>query len=358
MNGRSRPSRSSEDPGYEQASRPAPSLRMTKGAILALCTFVAFLFAPSTFAQILTSTARGVVVAHDGRIELTGGWSMAGVKNATSILSSPDQVAVLDALNNEAVVIELATGRARRFATGETPIDAAFLGRDLYVLARDAQQIERLGPSPSLSTVLRTDPDPAFLRGFNNNLYVYSRATGAVESLRGGRVAVAPFASDFEIAGSTGYLVFPREALIRTIDLRTMKRSGEIKVGAVPVDLAFAGGGTAMTARVLAVADPSAKRVWLTEGVQSTTEAIARGFVRGLLGLGLYGARSSQFPTGIDRVLANGKTWIAYDTSSGSLFRFSKNKSTLIARGVAPRAFAVTADGVVYWLDGRVRMAR
>ncbi len=331
-----------------------------------VCAFLLLLLAPTTSAQILTNTSRGIVVAHDGRVELTGGWSAAGVKNATSIVASGDQVAVLDALNNEAVVVDLASGRATRSATQETPIDAAFLGRDLYVLTRDAQQVERLGPpesSPagtaaSRRRAMRTDPDPAFLRAFNNNLYVYSRATGVVEDLRGARVAVAPFASDFEIAGNTGYLVYPREALIRTIDLRTMKKTGEIKVGAVPVDLAFAGGGTAMTARVLAVADPSAKRVWMTEGVQSTTEAIARGFLRGFLGLGLFGARSSQFPTGVDRVLASGKTWVAYDTSSGTLYRFTRNKSTIIARGIAPRAFAVTSDGIAYWLDGRVRMAR
>ena len=113
-----------------------------------------------------------------------------------------------------------------------------------------------------------------------------------------------------------------------------------------------------MTAPLLAVADPSAKRVWLIEGTQSTTQALARGFLRGLLGLGLYGARSSQFPTGVDRVIVSGKTWLAYDTSSNTLYRFTKNESRIVARGVAPQAFAVTSSGVAYWADGRVRLAR
>lgn len=303
---------------------------------LMLCLFVAAA-ASAASGQILTNTPRGVVAAHDGRIDLLGGWSVPGVEHATSIVASSNQVAVLDALDNQAVVVDLASGRASRRQTAETPIAAAFLGNELHILSRN---------------------DGDFLRASNGRLYVYSRVRGTIEELGGPRVVVAPFASDFEIAGNSAYLVYPREARIRVVDLRTMKKSGEISVGAVPVDLAFAGGGTAISARILAVADPSAKRVWLTEGTQSTAQAIARGFLRGFLGLGLFGARSSQFPTGVDRVLANGKTWLAYDTSSGTLYRFTKKKSSVIAKGVAPHAFAVTAEGVAYWQDGRVRFAK
>jgi hypothetical protein len=327
-------------------------MRRTERAALAL--LVLFLLAPSTFAQVLTNTSRGIVVAHDGRIERSGSWNSDGVKNPTAIVTGNDQIALLDALNNEAVVVDLGTGRATHFKTAETPIDAVFLGRDLYVLARDAQAVQLLG---SKAPNQRTDPDPAFLRASGRDLYVYSRATGTIQRLGGPRLAVAPFASDFEIAGNTGYLVFPREALIRTIDLAAMKKTGEITAGAVPVDLAFAGGGTALTARVLAIADPSAKRVWLTEATQSTGQAVARGFLRGLLGLGLFGARASQFPTGVDRVLVSGRIWLAYDSGSGTLYRFTKKTSRVIATGVAPQAFAITEDGVAYWLDGRVRMA-
>lgn len=123
----------------------------------------------------------------------------------------------------------------------------------------------------------------------------------------------------------------------------------ELVVGAVPTDLAFAGGGTALTARILAVADPSAKRVWLAESTQSTTEAVARGFLRGLLGLGLFGNRASQFPTGVDRVETRGRTWIAYDSSSRTLYHFTRRQSTVLARGVAPGAFALTEKGVAWW---------
>jgi hypothetical protein len=197
--------------------------------------------------------------------------------------------------------------------------------------------------------------DPAFLRQANGKLYVYSRTSGTLEEIDRDRVtrriAVSPFASDFEVSGTTGYLVDPRNARVRVVDLSKMKTAGEIAVGAVPVDLAFAGGGTALTARILAVADPSAKRVWLQEGTQSMTQAIARGALRGLLGLGLFGSGASQFPTGVDRVAIHGKVWLAYDSSSGTLYRFTKRSSAIVAKNVPPNGFTATADGVAWW-DG------
>ncbi|MDP9194587.1 MAG: hypothetical protein M3P06_23065 [Acidobacteriota bacterium] len=310
-------------------------------------TLMLLLVTPLASAQIVTSTNAGVVVAHDGKIELPGRWTTDGVMNATAIATTDDRVAVLDALANEAVIVELATGRASRIKTAETPITAAFLGRELYILARDARVLQHGAVRISIAA------DPSFLGKSNGKLFVYSRTTGTLEEIDRDRVSrrtiVAPFASDLEISGTTAYLVYPRDARIRIVDLVKMQAAGEIAVGAVPVDLAFAGGGTALTARVLAVADPSAKRVWLQEGAQSMTQAIARGVLRGFLGLGLFGSRASQFPTGVDRVLIRGKVWIAYDSSSGTLYRFTKRTSSIVARNVAPQAFTVTADGVAWW---------
>ena len=315
-----------------------------RGAVLAIL----FLATPA-FAQVLTSTTAGVVLAHDGKINLAGHWTVDGPENPTNIVASAEKVAVLDALANEAVTVDLANGRATRMKTAETPIAATFVGNELYILARDARVLQHGATRIALA------PDPAFLRHANGRLYVYSRTAGMLEEIERDRVtrrfALPPFASDFEISGTTAYLVYPRDARVRTFDLRTMKSAGEIAVGGVPVDLAFAGGGTALTARVLAVADPSAKRVWLQEGTQSMTQAIARGVLRGFLGLGLFGAGASQFPTGIDRVAIRGKTWIAYDSSSGTLYRFTKQKSSIVAKNVAPHAFALTPDGVAWW-DG------
>ena len=123
----------------------------------------------------------------------------------------------------------------------------------------------------------------------------------------------ALFSSD----GKRAYLVYPRESKIRMVDLATMRPAGEMTVGAVPVALG-------VRSSTLAVADPSAKRVWMVEGTQSFSQAFARGFLRGLIGLGLGGARDAQFPTGVDRVLMRGSRWVAYDSSSGTLYRFAR----------------------------------
>jgi hypothetical protein len=265
------------------------------------------------------------------------------VEHATRIVASADRVAVLDALDNRVAIVDLADGRVELRDTDETPIDAVFAGRELFVLCRDS----------------RRTPRADFIRASGTSVYTYSRMTGVVEDIASKRrVTVAPYASDFEIDGTTAYLVYPREARIRAVDLTQMKSSAEIAIGSVPVDVAFAGGGSAITARILAVADPSAKRVWLTESTQSTAKAIARGFLRGFLGLGLFGSRSSEFPTGVDRVVIEGKTWLAYDSSSRTLYRFTRKKSSVVAKDVAPQAFAITPDGVAYWQDGRVRVAR
>jgi hypothetical protein len=131
-----------------------------------------------------------------------------------------------------------------------------------------------------------------------------------------------------------------------------MKQAGEVAAGAVPVALAVAPPHT------LAIADPSAKRVWMIEGAQSFGQAFARGFFRGLLGLGLRPNRNSDFPTGVDRVLIRGKTLIAYDTSSGTLYRVAKSTSTIIAQGVRPQEFTVTSDAVWIWDDSVRRLQR
>lgn len=308
---------------------------------------LATLLALPASAQILTATPAGVVAAHDGKITLAGRWTAAGPRNPTAIATSVDRVAVLDALANEAVIADLDTGRTTRIATAETPVAATFLGRELYILARDARILQHGDTRIALAA------DPAFLKQANGRLYVYSRTAGVLEEIERDRVtrriAVARFASDFEVSGTTGYLVDPRDARVRVIDLAKMKSAGEVAVGAVPVDLAFAGGGTALTARILAVADPSAKRVWLQEGTQSMAQAIARGALRGLLGLGLFGSGASQFPTGVDRVAIRGNVWLAYDSSSGTLYRFTKRSSSIVAKNVPPHGFTPTADGVAWW---------
>lgn len=328
------------------------------------------LLAPAAGAQtVIGATARGVLVAQRGTVQMwdraarSAQWSLASVQTPTAIVASADRAAVLDAVANTATIIELNQAKATTVATGETPIDGVFVAGALYVLDRDARILERIRADGTKASVALA-ADPAFVRQSNGKLYVYSRLDGVLQEITVApfavqrSVRVMPSASDFEVDAKNAYLVYPRGANIGVVTLATMKTAGKIAVGAVPVDLSFTSAGTALTARTLAIADPSGKRVWLIEGAQSVSQAIARGFLRGLLGLGLLGKGGSEFPTGVDRVAVRGSRWYAYDSSSRTLYRFTKKKSTAIAKNVAATAFSVAPDAIYTWDDTVRRLQR
>lgn len=328
----------------------------------------ALLLTVTIHAQSVAPTPRGIVVAHDGAIELYDArdahriWRAAGVDNPTVIAISSDKAAVIDPLSNEVAIADLATGKSTLIKANETPVAAVYLGGQLYLLERDARALERIGPDGARASVA-VSADPAFLSAANGRLYVYSRAAGVLQEITTSPFAirrslrVAPFASDLQVDARNAYLVDPRGGAIRIIDLVSLSARGEEKVGAVPVALALTSGTTALNARTLAVADPSAKRIWMIEGAQSFGQSVARGFLRSLLGLGLYANRNSQFPTGVDRVMVRGSRWLAFDSATGTLYRFSRSKSTPIAKSLGPNAFAVTERGIAWW-DGRLHFAR
>ena len=343
-----------EDARRMQARRPLYALLL-------------MLAATTANAQSIAATSRGIVVAHDNVIELFDRsgqnrlWKIDGLPTPQTIVASNERIAVFDPLVNEARIVELATGYAKTVRTGETPIAGVFIGSTLYLLERDARALERIGADGTRASV-STGADPAFLREANGRLYVYARGEGLVQEIGTAPFAVrrsarvTPFASDFEIDAKNAYIVDPQTAKIGIVDLVTMQPAGSIDVGGVPVSLAFASTGTSLTARTLAVADPSAKKVWLIEGAQSVTQAFTRGFLRGLIGLGLFGNGASQFPTGVDRVFVRGARWYAFDSSNGTLYRFTKSSSSVIARNV--RSFAVSTDGLFVWSDAVRRLQK
>ena len=307
-------------------------------------------------AVVVAATTRGVLVAQNGTVTMFDRtstkviWSGEGLQTPTGITSSNDQAAIIDALNNEVRMIDLASGRGATYDTGETPIDVAFINRGLYILERDARALERIGADGTRASVPLA-ADPAFLRQANGKIYVYSRAAGVVQEITTSPFAmsrslrVVPFASDFEILGSDGYLVQPRAAKIAMVSLQTMTPAGEVSAGAVPVDLAI-------SSSMLAVADPSTKRIWMIEPRESFAQSFARGFLRGLIGLGIEGNR--DFPTGIDRVIVQRSRLYAFDTSTGTLYHSSK----AIAKGLAPQAFSIGPGGVYIWDDAVRRLQR
>jgi hypothetical protein len=311
------------------------------------------LLAIALFAQTVASTPRGVIVAHDGVVELQGKWKTEAVTTPTAIAVSDTQAAVLDEIHDRVAIVDLATGATKMVHTQSTPIAAAFAGNDLLVVDRDAHVIEKIGDKS-----INLAPDPEFLSVRNGRAYVYSRIDGVLQEigiepfalLR--TIKIAPFASAMQCDGHSAYLVYPHDATIRTVDLETMQPAGELRVGSVPTDVALAGDPTALTASRLAVADPAARRVWLLQGRQSGLQAFTRGFIRGLLGIGLFAQKEQQFPTGVDRVVGLGARYLAFDSSTGTLYSVTERQTTVVARGLAPHGFALTDEGVAYWQNG------
>jgi hypothetical protein len=331
------------------------------------CGLLMTLVASAAHADVIAATRHGLLVSTGERVALVRDgerqWSrQAAVREGTFAVGA-DRAALLDPLRNEAIVFDLARGTSTMVATAETPVAAAFAGDDLIVLARDARTVERITPDGRRRAV-PTGADPAFLRMTEGSLVVYSRGDGRLQRIDPSSMrviveaVVAPFASDLEIDRGTVYLTYPREALIRQFDLKQMKPAGSLTIGAVPVDLALGVEGNAISARRLAVADPAARRLWTIEGRQSVAQAFARGFVRGLIGLGLFRSTDSTFPTGVDRVLPAGKRWVAYDSAQGKLYLVSGKSVKLIATGVGPGAFTTTVDSVAWVADGAVRTSR
>ena len=320
---------------------------------------------PSDAVVAWDGAASTILVAHDARIEAFGQegmrrlWSVDGLPHPSTIVVSSDGAiaAVIDPLSDRVILLDVSSGTSTDLPTGATPVEGQFVGSSLYLLERDAAQVVRIGADHT-RTSIRVAPDPAFMRRSGHLLYVYSRSGGVLQEIDSSSdrvvlsVDVGPSASDLEVDGSYAYLVHPQRGKIELVDLRIMRAAGEIAVGAVPTDLALVHSGTVITASRFAVADPAAKRVWQVEGTESQTKAIARGFLRGLIGLGLYSGRNDEYPTGIDRLIASGTTLLAYDGSSRTLYREVKGKPTAIASGLGPASFAITSDGVVTWQNG------
>ena len=334
--------------------QPVPPLPPTRGAGWKPALHVlTLLFAAHVFAQSVASTPRGVLVAHDKVIELHGKWKTEGVSSPGAVAISDTKAAVLDEIHDRVAIVDLANGTTTFANTRSTPVAAAFVNNDLLVLDRDAHVLEKIdGGSVEVAE------DPELLSVKNDRAYVYSRIDGVLQEiglqpfalLRTARIA--PFASAMQCDARNAYLVHPRDGRVRVVDLAKMQPAGEFKVGSVPTDIAIAGDETALTATMLAVADPSAKRVWLIEGTQSSFRAFTRGFLRGIIGLGLFGGRKTEFPTGVDRVIARGARYLAFDSSTGTLYSVTKKETNVLARGLAPHAFALTPEGVAYWQNG------
>jgi hypothetical protein len=319
-------------------------------------------------AQLVASTSRGIVVAEEGQVtlyDMRGDriWSASGLKGATAIVAGEDRVALLDAWSNEARIISLVNGHGQTRNTGETPIGGVFVSDDLVVIERDKRSLTHFrSDGTSRSTTVAADP--AFIRQSGQFVYVYSRSPGLLQEVdvsgempRIVRTAPVPsFAADMEVDRRTAYLLLPREAKLAAIDLDDFSIE-MTAAGGAPTDLSLTRRGNAVSAPLIAIADPSAKRLWMTEGAQSVGAAFGRGFLRGLLGLGAGRSRSPEFPTGIDRVVSGEGVTAAYDSASRTLYTVDRSRTKVIAEDIGPQAFAATGDRIAFWDGDALRFA-
>ncbi|MGA7613786.1 MAG: hypothetical protein WBX15_01270 [Thermoanaerobaculia bacterium] len=305
-----------------------------------------------------------IVVAHDGVIEMYDGsghrrlWQVEGVRHPGAIAIGEKRIAVLDPLNDAIRVVGLDGGNAATLASRGSPVAAEWSGDALMVLDRDAGTLTRIeadGARASIATGIYPDS----MRKMDGKIYVYSRGDGlfqeiSTKPLRVERsMRIEPFASDLEVDQHFAYFVYPTKRRIRSLELKTFLEGDQSKVAGVPADLDAGTRGTLMTARLLSIADAAGKRVLRIEVPQSTGAAFGRGFLRGLLGLGLFNGSAVEFPSAVDRVASRGRLVLAYDSLRGTLWSVVGRTVTPIATGISPRAFAFTREGVVWW-DGKL----
>ena len=332
--------------------------------VVAAITLVAALAMPAS-AAVVAATSRGVAVAHDGIVELFDDqgrrvFSVPGVERATAMVTGDRAIAVLDAWTNELRRIDLRDGSGLTLATGETPLGGVFIGEDLYILERDARAVSRVGRDGT-RTAVAVGADPAFIAQADGRIYVYSRLEGLLQEInpRGGisrTVSVGAFASDMAVDGTTAYLVFPRQARLVSVDLRRLEVRQSVAAGGAPASVAVVGTAGALSAAKIAVADPAAKRIWITEGSQSFGAAFGRGFLRGLIGAGLFRVQSEEFPTGVDRVLSRDGVTVAFDSATGTLYRVGRRQTAVIGQELELQSFALTANGIAIWSGRSLRL--
>jgi hypothetical protein len=317
-------------------------------------------------AQVIRSIGAGaILVAHEeeiSRYERDGllSWSSAGPRHPREIALSDDRrfAAVADPIERTLWIVALADGAAKRVAASISPRELLFDGEELLLLSRETSAVLRLNRNGEVLATAQVGLEPSFLRITRGKLHVYSRIEGRLSELDPRTltllrsIELAPFAASMQAGGNDLWLAYPRAGRVVVVDLETFRPSAEMSVGAVPLDVAAGPEASVISAGEMMIADPSSKRIWRQERRQSVAAATGRGFLRGLIGLGLHMPRASEFPTGVDRLrMVAGRTY-AYDTSTGTLYRAEKKGAVRLLEKIAWSAFDIDESGnVAFWSD-------
>lgn len=316
---------------------------------------------PASRSALAYHAESGTVVVARGRagtidlVDLNQGTTRSipsDLEHPTQIVIAADgrEAFVVDAMENRGAIVNIPEGTSRPIILGETPVDAIYFGGNIFVLCRDSAEVRRIRGDGTWES-LPVSRGSSRLRIARGLLYAYDPQDGSIQEISPASLTILRsgsterFASDFEVDGTSGYLVFPRSGRLIVVSLDKLSETGRLNVGAVPIDVALETDRTRLSAGSVAVADPSSKKIWRTERSQSFTEAFARGFARGLLGLGLFAPKSTEFPRGVDRIQVAGGSQAALDSSSGNLYATRGGRSTLVATGMTGVSFDLGSNG-------------
>src|SRR5438046_9176723 len=102
-------------------------------------------------AVVLAISDRGILVAHDGSIEMFDRtatkriWSGEGLPTPSRIVTSNQLAVIIDPLASQIRMIDLASGRGTTLRTGEPRMAGTFLNGLLSLLGLDAGAFDRIG---------------------------------------------------------------------------------------------------------------------------------------------------------------------------------------------------------------------
>ncbi|MFN2443004.1 MAG: hypothetical protein ABR517_09995 [Thermoanaerobaculia bacterium] len=325
---------------------------------------VSLLSAALHAASVVVAAGDSIVHALPGSIRVSGPGSTSepalleglaypgfGVVSAESGMA-----AIFDPIEDRAALVDSA-GMIRFVELRDSPTAAAFLGTSLFVVSRDEGTLTRLrGDGEQINVA--SSGRPGFLSIAGGAVFTYDPIRGLIErfdpdSLEpAGTLSIDRFASDFETDGRFGYLAVPGTGEVISFSLASLDGKKSLQGGAVPVDVAIEHPSGPLSGATLAIADPSSRRIWRIEGQQSAGAAFGRGFLRGLIGLGLYSPRSSALPAGVDRIESAAGGLLAFDSSSGTLYRITGRQSAQIATGLDSSGYAWDGERVFYSLGG------
>lgn len=332
---------------------------MRKPAAFLLALFVpvaatsaTLLAAPENGRALIRASAGEIAVLDAGSLRHV--WTGPGVRNPKLLVVSGDGrwAAAVDPILNKVAIADLSGATSRVIAVPETPIAAAFHEGALLLLSRDAALLTRIDPADASMRSVDVPAASSHLLVTPRGAIAYAALTGEAAHVDAGtlallaRRALPRFGSDLVSDGASGYLVEPRRGRLTVFSLETLAIVDERAAGAVPVDVEIEAPANAARGAKIAIADPSSKRIWRDEGAQSTAAAVGRGFLRGLLSLGLYNPGSTAFPAGVDRIAVIGGRIFALDSSTGTLFLVRGERATALATGIVWGAFAVAGDAL------------